>query len=149
MGDKIICYANLENNPEVSDEVMRLFFEKMMETEQVIIEAVVIDRVSNDTVFDRRSGWTEIQDLCEKFDVDYVLIPSIIMMGTHIRDTLDEARWFYKRYKTGVHFYQEYLEIDNENWKINDALFLDMMKHRIRMKENADHLQKIFADINS
>lgn len=135
---KVIGYANLNsfNSPNgITNEQMGSFIEKYYEDANIELVDVIVDHCEDTVPLKKRAGWNTLEEKCSEQNVDYVVIPTIQMLGVSVDPILEVSKEFDKKFGTAICAIYEDLAG-------NDERFRDKVFSYATVRFNQDMLNK-------
>lgn len=145
---KIIGYANLEDKPKVLDYDMMKYFKRTVPSCDEEAELIpIIDREPQSSMPENRDGWNMVVELCKKEKVEWIVIPSVKMMGIGMLDILERGTKLYEEYGTKTLFQYEQADIGNENSNVHFGFLCSFMLWKDQMIRERARLLDIFEEV--
>lgn len=144
---KIVCYANLNsfNSPrEITDDHMDKFFRAYYQESNVEILDVIVDHSKDATALQNRKGWNKAKYLCKEKKVDYIVVPSLNMLGSAVGDLFSLSKELDYKYGTAISIIYEDITGKEDRFRHLVEFQTTLLYNQEMLKKTARKMREIF-----
>ena len=144
---KVIGYANLNsfNSPNgITIEQMGSFIEKYYEDANIKLLDVIVDHCEDTVPLKKRAGWNTLEEKCSEQKVDYVVIPTIQMLGVSVDPILEVSKEFDEKFGTAICAIYEDLAGNDEQFKSKVVFYETVRFNQEMLNKKALKMRDVF-----